>query len=184
VSQRGSHEFSEFVENVRWSHQGIVFATVNLPGSKNAREAFPGRTSAHDQASQRRTDAATAWLREAFAHAQATGAAAVVVNFHADPGLEAPVTNEYRRAYEPFLTALEEESDQFGRPVLVTHGDNHEFKIDTPLVGRTAGRRLERLTRLEVPGSPDVGWVRVVVTPGSTPTFAFEPRIVPRWKHW
>jgi hypothetical protein len=35
-----------------------------------------------------------------------------------------------------------------------------------------------------VPGSPLVGWVRVVVTPGSTPSFAFDQRLVPRWKYW
>jgi hypothetical protein len=35
-----------------------------------------------------------------------------------------------------------------------------------------------------VPGSPSVGWVRVVVTPGVQPSFTFEPRVVPGWKYW
>ena len=71
---------------------------------------------------------------------------------------------EARRAYEPFAAALEEEVERFGKPVLAVHGDDHELIVDYPLVRRTTGRWLANLTRLEVPGSPDVGWVRVVVT--------------------
>ena len=163
---------------------GVVFATVNLPGSANARDAFPGRTGAHVEASVRRTDAAITWLHETFADARATGAASVVIGFHANPGLESPVENEYRQAYEPFLTALEEEVEQFGQPVLVAHGDDHEFIVDHPLVRRTTGRRLDNLTRLQVPGSPDIGWVPVVATTGPRTTFAFESRVVPKWKYW
>ena len=184
ASQAAEAPFSEFVEHARWTHQGLLFVTVNLPGSKNARDDFRGRTSAHDDASKRRTEAATTWLRESFAEAKTTGATAVVISFHADPLFEEPATDEYRQAYEPFLTALEEEAEEFGRPVLVTHGDSHEFIVDHPLIRRTTGHRLDQLTRLEVPGSPSIGWVRVVTTPGATTTFTFENRVVPWWKHW
>ena len=184
ASQAGREPFAEFVENVRWTHEGVVFATVHLVGSRNAREPFPGRTAAHDEAAARRTDAATAWLRDTFADARATGATAVVIGFHANPGFAAPAADQHRQAYEPFLTALEEEVEQFGRPVLVAQGDNHEFLVDHPLVRRTTGRRLDNFTRLQVPGSPDIGWVRVVVTPGATTTFAFEKRVVPAWTYW
>ncbi len=44
--------------------------------------------------------------------------------------------------------------------------------------------RLENLTRVQVPGSPLVGWVRVTVTPGADEPFAFESNVVPAWKHW
>jgi hypothetical protein len=37
-------------------------------------------------------------------------------------------------------------------------GDNHEYVVDHPLIQRTTGRVLENFTRLEVMGSPDVGW--------------------------
>jgi len=184
ASQAAHKPFAEFVENVRWTHQGVVFATVHLPGSWNAREAFPGRTAAHDEASTRRTEAAAAWLRDTLADARASSASAVVIGFHADPGFASSVADKYRQAYEPFLVTLEEEVEQFGKPVLVAHGDGHEFTVDQPLVRRTTGRRLDNLTRLQVPGSPDVGWVRVVVTPGPQTTFAFENRVVPPWKYW
>jgi hypothetical protein len=184
ATQSAQEPFKEFVENVRWAGHGLVFVTVNLPGSANARERFPGRTAAHDQAATRRTEAAVAWLREAFAAARASDATGVVVGFHANPSFEAEVNDEYRQSFEPFLAALEEEAEGFGKPVLVAQGDNHDFIVDRPLLRRTTGRRLDNLTRLQVPGSSDIGWVKVVVTPGPPTSFAFENRVVPAWKLW
>jgi hypothetical protein len=108
----------------------------------------------------------------------------VVIGFHANPDFEQPADEPYRQAYEPFLSVLEEQVRDFRRPVLVTHGDNHEFVVDRPLTDRTTGRRLSNLTRMQVPGSPDVGWIRVTVTPGAEDPFAFESHIVPKWKYW
>jgi len=184
VRQGGREPFPEFVENARWVQEGIVFATVHLVGSRNGLEPFAGRTDADDEAARRRTEAATAWLRESFAEARALNASAVVIAFHASPAFEEPVDDPERQAFEPFITAIEEEVEQFARPVLVAHGDAHVYTVDHPLVRRTTGARLENLTRLEVPGSPDVGWVRVVVTPHSDNPFAFEAHVVPRWKYW
>jgi hypothetical protein len=184
VSQSGREPFPEFVENARWLHEGIVFATVHLVGSRNGLKPFAGRTDADDAAAKRRTEAATAWMRETFVEARALSASAIVIAFHAAPALEKSVDDSYRQAFEPFITALEEEVEQFARPVLVAHGDDHTYTVDHPLVRRTTGRHLENLTRLEVPGSPDVGWVRVTVTPGAETPFAFKVHVVPRWKYW
>jgi hypothetical protein len=68
--------------------------------------------------------------------------------------------------------------------VLIAHGDEHTYTIDHPVVRSGTKHRLENVTRLEVPGSPQVGWVRVVVTPGATNPFSFEAHVVPRWKYW
>lgn len=182
ASQGGSGPHGEFVENVRWTHAGIVFATVHVVGSMNAMYPFPGRTGDDDAAATRRVEAAAAWVREAFA--ETADATAVVIAFHGNPVFGEPPDDRYRQGFEPFLTALEEEAERFGGPVLVMHGDNHEYTVDRPLVRRTTGRRLDNLTRLQVPGSPDVGWVRVIVTPGERPEFAFELHVVPRWKFW
>jgi hypothetical protein len=184
ISQEGDEPYAEFVENVRWMHQGIVFATVHLPGSGNAREPFDGRTRQDDEASVRRTNAAVAWLRAIFGEARERGASAVVIGFHANVTFEAPIDDKYRQSYEPFITTLEEEVERFANPVLVVHGDFHEYLVDRPLVRRTTGRRLDNLTRVQVPGSPDIGWVRVVVTPAPRTTFAFESHVVPFWKLW
>ena len=184
VSQAQRGPFSELVENVRWTQEGILFATVHLVGSTNGLKPFPRRSAADDAAARRRTEAATAWVRETFAAAKAGGATAVVIAFHANPAFEEPAGDPYRQAYEPFLTALEEEVERYGRPVLVVQGDDHVFTVDHPLVRRTTGRRLAHFTRMQVPGSPEVGWVRVVVTPGAEPRFTFESRVVPGWKYW
>jgi hypothetical protein len=79
--------------------------------------------------------------------------------------------------FEPFLTTLREEAARFGRPVLIAHGDHHRYTVDRQL-------GLANLTRLEVPGSPTVGWVRVTITPRAREPFAFEPHVIPRWKVW
>ncbi|HSL83022.1 MAG TPA: hypothetical protein VLF66_09605, partial [Thermoanaerobaculia bacterium] len=173
--------FPELVENTRWQAHGMVFATVNLPGSRNAMEPFPLRTAAHDAAAARRTEGAAAWVRETFAVAAAAGAGAVAVAFHANPGLENQADSPYRQAYEPFVTAIEEEAERFDGPVLLLHGDDHVYLVDHALTRRTTGQRLPNVTRLQVPGSPRVGWVRVTVTPGPEPAFAFENRTLPRW---
>jgi hypothetical protein len=184
VSQGAGGPYTAFVENARWSLQGITFATANLVGTQNAMEPFPRRTAEDDAAARLRTEAAAAWLREAFAAARDTHATAVVLACHAWMALEEPVDDPYRLSFEPYLTALEEEVERFGGPVLLVHGDFHEFIVDQPLVRRTTGRRLENFTRMQVPGSPRVGWVRVVATPGPRPTFTFQELTVPRWKYW
>jgi Calcineurin-like phosphoesterase len=184
MSQAADETFSEFVENVRWVQEGILFVTVHLVGSMNGLKTFPGCTAADDAAARRRTEAAAAWVRESFAEAKAGGASAVVIGFHANPGFQEPAGDPYRQAYEPFMAALEEEVERYGKPVLVVQGDDHTYTVDHPLVRRTTGRRLGNLTRMQVPGSPEVGWVRVVVRPGARSTFSFESRVVPSWKYW
>ncbi|HTG15336.1 MAG TPA: hypothetical protein VK747_08715 [Blastocatellia bacterium] len=146
-------------------------------------KAFPARTEVDDVAARRRTEAAAAWVHETFAEAKTLNASAVVLGFHGNAGLEEPDDPD-RPAFEPFISAVEEEAERFARPVLLAHGDGHDYTIDHPLVRRTTGRRLENLTRLQVPGSPEVGWVRVVVQPGAENPFTFEEHVVPRWKYW
>ena len=184
VSQQGREPFSEFVENARWSREGIIFATVHIVGSRNAMKQFPSRTEADDAASRRRTEAAASWVHETFAEARTSNASAVVLSFHANAALEKPADDLHRQAFEPFITAIEEEAERFARPVLLAHGDGHEYTVDQPLVRRTTRRQLENVTRLQVPGSPAVGWVRVVVTPDAESPFAFKAHVVPRWKYW
>jgi hypothetical protein len=166
----------EFVENARWSHAGILFATVDMIGSKNGMKPFPARTVEDDAASRRRTEAAALWIRQSFAEAKRANASAVVIGFHANAELEKP-PNDYRNAFEPFIATVEQEAEQFARPVLLVHGDGHQYVVDHPL-------RPRNLTRMQVPGSPDVGWVRVVVRPGAPNPFAFEDHVVPSWKYW
>ncbi len=183
-TQGNDAEFGDFVENARWTQDGVVLATLHMAGSRNAGEKFPGRTEADDLAARRRTEAAIAWMRETFAAADTQDARAVVLAFHMNPGFAAPVTDPYRMAYDPFILALEELAEAFGKPVLMVHGDDHEYVVDRPLARRTTGRTIENLTRMQVPGSPQVGWVRVFVTDAAVPEFSFREYVVPGWKYW
>lgn len=160
-----------------------MFATLHIVGSGNATRRFPGRSTADDQAAARRTDAAVAWLRETFASARASNSTAAVLIFHAEVGLDPKTPEAFRRPFAPVAAALGDEVEVFPGEVLVIHGDGHDYVVDHPMRTRGA-RRLPNFTRMQVPGSPMVGWVRVVVTPGQRPSFAFEPRVVPRWKFW
>jgi hypothetical protein len=164
----------DFIENARWTDHSLVFATVHLIGSGNGRWQFPNRTEDDVTASKTRTDAAAAWLRETFSEATSVNAPAVVVAMQGAPFDEEA---KDREVFEPFLTTLREEAGRFGRPVLIAHGDHHQYTVDRQL-------GLANLTRLEVPGSPNVGWVRVTITPNAREPFAFEPRVIPRWKVW
>lgn len=182
--QAADTAWAEFVENARWTEAGFVFATVHLVGSRNGLDVFPGRTASDDAETARRTAAATGWLRSAFAYADSVHALGVVIGMHAAPGFRAPVGDDYRQAYEPFLESLEEEVERFGGQVLLVHGDDHEFVVDQPLVRRTTGQRLENFTRMEVFGSPEVGWVEVTVDTAGAELFRFTPHRVPRWQIW
>ncbi len=183
-SQGGQGPFTEFVENVRWTHEGVLFATLHLVGSANGMAAFPGHSEANDEEAERRMDAAVSWLHDAFSEAAATDARAVVLAFHANPGFEEAADNPRRILFAPFIDALREEAEFFQSPVLVIHGDWHDYTVDHPLERRGSDVVLDNLTRLQVPGSPDVGWVRVTVTADPEQPFRFEPRVVPYWKYW
>ena len=100
VSQASGESFPEFVENTRWSHEGIIFATVHLIGSMNGLDPFPGRTATDD------------------AEAKAANASAVVLGFHGNPSFEEAVDDPDRQAFEPFMLTLEEEVEAFPKPVL------------------------------------------------------------------
>jgi hypothetical protein len=151
------------IENARWDIGSVVFATVHIVGSQNGAEPFPGRTAANDEEVRQRTSAAYTWVAETFDHARRRNAAAVVFAFHSP--------------YTPLLNKVSEEAERFGKPVLIAHGDEHHYTVDHPL-------RAQNVTRLEVPGSPDVGWVRVIIDPRAANPFSFEKYVVPRWKWW
>ena len=165
---------SEFVENVRWIQDGVVFATVHLIGSANGTIRFPERTAVDDEAVKQRTEAAATWLRETFSAAKGSDASAVVVALHGNPFDEE--AND-RVPFEPFLIALQQEVEQFRAP-----GAGHAWR--PARVHRRPAARARESHSSEVPGSPDVGWVRVSVTPRARTLFAFEKRVIPAWKYW
>ena len=182
VSQAASAEYTEFAENARWSRGGFVFATLHVVGSGNGSTPFPGRTASHDDEVRRRTEAAVAWLDETFADAERNAAAGVVLIAHANVSLETgglwdATSGSGGDPYEPFVTALEGHVSRFAGPILFIHGDSHEQRVDQPLRDGNGGVH-DNFTRLETFGSPDIGWVRVVVDTVAARFADFELRLM------
>ncbi|MEO8193091.1 MAG: metallophosphoesterase [Gemmatimonadales bacterium] len=177
-SQGSDSVFAEFVENARWTRGGFVFATIHIVGSDNGLETFPGRTARHDAEVERRTNAAIAWLDETFARAVRDSAKGVVLALHGDMSIES--ASQPRPGYAAFLAALRKNVAAFRGQVLLIHGDSHIQRVDHPLKAPD-GRAYENFTRLETFGSPDVGWVRVVVDTVGGRFTTYERRLMRGW---
>jgi hypothetical protein len=151
-------------ENRSWIHSGVVFATINVPGS-NDNEGYDARD---DLEARCRGEANRRWLEEAARGAQE--ARALVIALQADPwATKTPV-------YAPLLRQVEDIARRLAKPVLFVHGDTHVYRVDAPFVD-AHGASIENLTRLETYGSPFVGWVDVTVDPGDPRLFRFEPHL-------
>lgn len=167
-----------FVENMRWSEQHVMFATLHIVGSNNALAPFAGRTSADDAEAADRIQAAVEWIEETFAKAEAEDARGVLLLFQANPGIELAKGSNGRKGFEEVLEAFEREAVKFGKPVVLAHGDSHYFRIDKPMKGSRSNRRIENVTRVETFGADDVHWLRVVVDPNSPEVFTVRQQIV------
>ena len=178
ASQAGDSQWSEFVENVRWLHQGVVFATLHVVGSHNATDGFAGRAAADDGEVTRRSAAAIAWLRETFAVARQDKARAVLLAMQADMALEATAGSPDRQGFDALIMALEQETLGFSGVTWLAHGDSHIFRLDKPLHSSKDGRLIECFSRIENFGDLDVHWVKITVDPDDPEVFSASARMV------
>ena len=143
--QRGEH-----CENVRWELGNLVFVGVNVPGSNNNL----GRTPAMDAEHAKRMRDVLAWLDEAAA--QARQGKTLVVLMQANPFLRP------RAGSADGFAELRERLAQLARAhpgrIVLVHGDTHQYRDDEPMPG---------LRRIEVPGAPQVRWLRAKVSSGA-----------------
>jgi hypothetical protein len=176
-SQGAQADFAPFVENQRFDLDGIVFATVHMVGSDNGLKPWKGIDSNDRAVAPRadrvdevrlRTAAVLAWIDTTFAHAQASNARAVVFFFQANPEFERAPGAARRKPFNAFLSRLHERAAAFAKPVLLAHGDQHWYTVDRPFAD------LPAVVRLQVPGSPFVGWVAVTARPGAASREFFE----------
>ena len=160
-------QFRLYVENNRWQLQGVVFATLHVVGSNDNL----GRDAANDAEHAARLAANLAWLGSTFDLARADRAAAVVLFMQADPWLSDLFSR--RSGFRELLAAMTEQAGKFAGPVLLVHGDSHEYRIDQPFEDPTRGAPLENFTRLEVPGNRDVRAVKVRFDAAAKRPFSF-----------
>lgn len=177
------HQGPPFVENALFELEGLVFATVHAIGSDNGWLPWRG-IDLNDRAAAPRAErvaeieareaAALAWIDAAFARAQAIDARGAVLFFHANPRLERSPEHPRRRRFNAFVDRLRAGARAFARPVLLAHGDLHWYFVDRPFAD------LPWVTRVQVPGSPFVGWVKVEVDSADARLFRVARGAVPQ----
>ena len=144
----------KYCENVRWVHDNVVFAGLNIPGSNNNLGRDPAE---HGE----RMQAVFAWLDEAVTLAWPRDG--LVVLMHANPFITRPIGPDG-------YTTVRERLAKLGRDmpgkVLLVHGDTHQFQDDEPLPG---------LRRTEVYGWPQLRWTRARIERDGGKLFALEP---------
>lgn len=184
-SQSAIPGYETFVEHAVFRHKGIVFGTVHVVGSNNDLAPWSGFDPSDSvelprrdrlQEFQAREAAALGWLTEIFHLARETESPGIVILIQANPRFELDREEEGRAGFNGFVDALRDLTVSYGKPVLLAHGHTHYLWIDKPL-HRTApdGRRarVHMLTRVQVPGSPSVRWIKVTVDPQSPEVFLF-----------
>jgi hypothetical protein len=179
---------AQFVENVMWEQQGVVFVTLNMPGSNNDGLPWTGRfrnEPARAAEAAERTLADLRWLDAAFDRAEKANAKAVLIGLQADmwdPEALLPGGDGLDN-YTIFVHELAQRSLRFGRPVMLINGDSHVFGSDSPLAdpGSTTGKihgthAVPNLTRITVQGSTTAPaeWLRLTVDPDSPKVFSWE----------
>lgn len=192
-TQAEDPNYRDYVENVIWVRGGVVFVTIHMVGSNNdltpwARDLGAGVYDPTDTVATPRADrlaevaarvaANLAWIDEAFELADAIRAPGVFVISHANPRFETAVNEPYAA----WVAALQKHAVNFGRPVVLAHGDTHTPRIDKPLTAPTLPvvpaapnpARVETFTRVETFGFPDTHWIRVSVNPLDREVFSFE----------
>ena len=148
-----ARQSAAYPEHARWEHEGILFATLNIPGSSNnvsMSEEFAARSKAAD-----------AWITITFATARARAHRAVVVVMHANPWTAGGAVGP---SYTGVMAAITRETSNFKGEVLLIHGDTHHYRVDQPLFDAESTQIVRNFTRIEVFGYPFMNWVRVQVS--------------------
>ena len=167
--------YGKFRENVMWARLGVVFVGLHIVGSNNnAPTHLADGSIVGDQAEYDERNAANlAWMKEAFARARR----GVMLIMQANPYENELVDLTDQNGFTDFLTALQEATIAFRKPVVLVHGDSHYFRIDKPM-RRADGTAIENFTRVETFGQPDVHWVRGTVDFSDPNLFSFRQEII------
>jgi hypothetical protein len=167
---------AKYVENVRFWRNGVLFLTVHVVGSNNGFE-----TTELEAASEffDRNKANVAWLDDSFKQARERPTRAIVIAMHAHVG---DIKQKFpavplASGFVDTIRAIERGARGFGKPMLVIHGDEHEFELDG--FRGTDYKRIPNVWRMQVMGDAYVHAVRVTVDPASPSVFSFRPFIVP-----
>jgi hypothetical protein len=131
----------DYVENVRWVQNDVVFVTMNIPGGSNNDADIwyktPAETAAQTNERNNRTAADVSWLDAAFDVARSQHAKGVVIIEQADmwdlDGATLAVGAPHLANYNGIIQHIADDTTALGRPVLLFEGDSHTYRSDNPL---------------------------------------------------
>ena len=156
-----------YPENRAWTRAGVRFVTINVPGSSNNM----GFDAASDAEARCRNAANRRWLAHAVTASAGADTRALVIAMQANPWFTR------KRVFDDVLAAIEQAARALRKPVLLVHGDTHNYQVDMPFTEPT-GQPIANITRVETYGSPIIGWVKVTVDPAGPRLFSFEPHLL------
>ena len=162
----------EYVENQRWVVDEVLFVTLHIVGSNNN---FESRDAEAIKEFFERDAANVAWIRSAFDLAQQNKYKAIVFAFQADVLVsrsmweDFPSWSGFRNSFAQTLLPL---AKAWAQPVLLIHGDGHQYHFDQPY--KLKGVVIPNVTRLEVPGASDVRAVKVTIDLDKEKVFSTE----------
>jgi hypothetical protein len=153
------YQNSTYRENVRFTESGVVLATVHVVGSGNDLSSWSGLPGG-DQKSVRmaefnaRRAANLAWIDAAFDTAIANNAPGVLLLLQAEPTTSSGFSQERAKILA--------RAKAFKKPVLLVHGDEHKYEVQTRYGG------VSNLTRLETYGATSSHWLKVTIDPSKS----------------
>lgn len=179
----------DYVENVYWEHNGVLFATVHVVGSNDGLD--PYLSAAAEESIERRISNMM-WLDHLRKKVEAEQPKAVVIAMHAalftnEPTRQSMQDNSNVRIrggksgpYAAYVQRIANFAKNYKRPILLIHGDFHEYVIDRPFYlfegeSNPDNMKGENITRLQVFGSPELKAVKVTVEPDTPWVFGFTP---------
>ncbi len=171
-------------EHQAFEQAGVRFASLHVVGSNNGLEPWgdigDGRSDSRAEprperiaAVRAREAAVRSWMRQNFERAASSEVDALVLWFQANPGFEARPGSERREGFDDFLAELRELTARLKKPVLLLHGDWHEYLADRPWPEQPWVQRVQTF------GSPKMGSVRVRVLAGMPLRFEFDAQRAP-----
>ena len=132
----------DFIENAKWSVDGLVFGTINIPGTNNGRAGIElGNSNLIYNEADRRDEFNQRWVDKLFNDAK--HANGLVITFQADiyqPSIQQfPVQCSAKNrsqcdGYMNIREYIEVKSAQLNKPVLIIHGDTSAYCFHQPVV--------------------------------------------------
>lgn len=175
-SRTMADRFAPYVENVRFTKNGVHFASVHVVGSLNN---FDESRREAVKEYEKRNAANVAWIDAAFRQAQQASALGMVLfwqaNVHATPRRDPGA--DFASPYRDTIEAVTRGADVFKKPILVIYGDFHFFEV-RPFLDLKK-RSVPNVTRLQVYGDRHIHAVRIKVAPDDPAVFVISPLLVP-----